>query len=86
MNHCACITADGKRGSVGNTVIGTDELYGEIMALPEVDESDVDMYTEIQFTLECIYMPSFDDALYNSDNQSDTNTSVDTTEETTDDL
>lgn len=63
-----------------------DELYGEIQALPEVDESDVDMYTEIQFTLECVYMPSFDDTLYNSEDQSNTNNDIDTTEETTDDL
>ena len=61
-----------------------DELYNEIESLPEVDDSDVDMFTEITFTLECVYMPSFDDTVTGTESESTQNT--DTQTESADDL
>ena len=61
-----------------------EELYNEIESLPEVDDSDVDMFTEIAFTLECVYMPSFDDTVTETESESTQNT--DTQTESADDL
>ena len=61
-----------------------DDLYDEIQSIPEVDDSEVDMFTEVAFTLECVYMPSFDDVI--NETESDSSTGTDSQTESVDDL